>query len=32
MGIISNAMLHSWEEMGCFDDNIEELEKLKKGK
>lgn len=31
MGIISSAMLHSWEEMGCFDDdNSEELEKLKK--
>ena len=35
MGIISSAMLHSWEEMGCLDDNnSEELKteniKLKK--
>lgn len=30
MGIISSAMLHSWEEMGCLDnDNSEELEQLK---
>lgn len=30
MGIISSAMLHSWEEMGWLDnDNSEELEQLK---
>lgn len=36
MGIISSAMLHSWEKMGCLDDdNSEELKteniKLKEG-
>ena len=31
MGIISSAMLNSWEEMGYSNnDNSEELEKLKK--
>ena len=30
MGIFSSAMLHSWKEMGCLDnDNSEELEQLK---
>ena len=26
MGIISSAMLHSWEEMGCLDDDNKKYE------